>query len=56
MDILHIYNWRFFTPPPWILKGGPYPSLNQLNQCPNTVRLLPGAKLSVQAAKFVPTI
>ena len=47
MDILHIDNWRFFTPkkrdrwytpktetitmPLWILKDGPYPSLNQLD-------------------------
>jgi hypothetical protein len=50
MDILHIDDWRFFTPrketemihswdknnttltmPPWILKDGPYPSLDQLD-------------------------
>ena len=51
MDILHIDDWRFFTPkkrdkwytpktesipqllymPPWILRDGPYPSLNQLD-------------------------
>jgi len=74
MDILHIDNWRFFTPKKRdrddtpqrfkqfhtyyapLLENGPYPSLNQLDKCPNRGRLLPGAKLSAQAVKFVPTI
>ena len=42
--------------PPWIFKDGPYLSINQLDYCPNPIRLLPGAKLSVQAVKFAPTI
>jgi len=72
MDILHIDNWRFFTPkkeaemihpkdrnntthtmPLEILKDGPYRSLNQLDWCPNPVRLLPGAKLSAQTVKLL---
>jgi len=37
-------------------ENGPYPFLNQLDWCPNRVRLLPGAKLSAQAVKVAPTI
>ena len=78
MDILHIDNWRFFTPKkrerwytpktetipyddhtyyaPMDIERWALPLFKSVGLVPKSVKQLPGAKISAQAAKFAPTI